>query len=318
MTSIAVQPQLSIEFDLPWVHNQRDRREFRRWLTILLVLTLAIGIGVPFVSLPERERADLEELPPQLARIKLKKPEVKIPPPPPPVIEDKPEPVPEPEVKEKAPEPEPRVEAPKPEPVQAAREKAKTSGLLAFSDAFADMRQAVDVSKLTQTTAIASGAGDAASIDRSLLTSKTGTRSAGVNVAAMSRETGGVALSGRETTRVETPVEQSGSGRQRVAQTPPSGERSIEEVRRVFDANKGAIFAIYNRALRKNPGLQGKVVLELTIAPSGAVTDARVVDSELDDPAVVNKIVNRVRLFDFGAREVGTTKINYPVHFLPS
>ena len=319
MTSIAIQPQISIEFDLPWVHNQRDRREFRRWLTILLVLTLVVGVGIPFVQLPERERAELEELPPQLARIKLQKPEVKIPPPPPPKVEEKPEPVPEPKAEEKPPEPKPKtVEPPKPERVQAAREKAKTSGLLAFSDAFADMRQAVDVSKLTQTTAIASGAGEAATIDRSLLTSKAGTRSAGVNVAAMSRETGGVALSGRETTKVETPVEQNGSGRERVAQVPPSGERSIEEVRRVFDANKGAIFAIYNRALRKNPGLQGKVVLELTIAPSGAVTDARVVDSELDDPAVVNKIVNRVRLFDFGARDVGVTKINYPVHFLPS
>ena len=95
-------------------------------------------------------------------------------------------------------------------------------------------------------------------------------------------------------------------------------DSSIEEVRRVFDTNKGAIFAIYNRALRKNPGLQGKVVLELTIDSSGRVTDCKVAETEITDAAVVAKIVSRVKLFDFGARDVKVTRINYPIHFLPS
>ena len=33
----------------------------------------------------------------------------------------------------------------------------------------------------------------------------------------------------------------------------------------VFDRNKGAIYALYTRALRDKPDLQGKLVLELTI-----------------------------------------------------
>jgi TonB family protein len=94
--------------------------------------------------------------------------------------------------------------------------------------------------------------------------------------------------------------------------------RSIEEIRRVFDANKGAIFAIYNRALRRDPTLQGKVVLELVIDPNGVVVDVRVVASELTDDTLVAKIVKRIRMFNFGAREVGTTTISYPVHFLPT
>ena len=64
--------------------------------------------------------------------------------------------------------------------------------------------------------------------------------------------------------------------------------------------------------------MQGKVVLELVIDPSGAVTDVRVVASELTDEALVAKIVSRIRMFNFGSREVGTTTISYPVHFLPS
>ena len=49
--------------------------------------------------------------------------------------------------------------------------------------------------------------------------------------------------------------------------------RSIEEIKLVFERNKGAIYAIYNRALREDPALQGKVVVELKIAPSGGVVD---------------------------------------------
>ena len=324
MNSIAVQPHVGMDFDLPWAKGRDDRKRFVRFLALFLSLTLVFGVVIPAIELPEVERAELEELPPQLARIKLEKPEVKIPPPPPPPqVEEKVEPKVEPEPpKEVAPKPVEKPPEVKVPTVADAREKAKVSGLLAFQDAFADMRDAVDLSSLKDTQAIQQGAGESASIDRSLLTAKSGQRSAGVNVAAMSRETGGVALSGRETTRVEVPEGSKGVGRQkkeRVAKdTGQPRERSIEEVRRVFDSNKGAIFAIYNRALRKNPGLQGKVVLELSIAPSGRVLDCKVLSSEIDDSAVVAKIVNRVKLFDFGARPVRQTRINYPVHFLPS
>jgi len=94
--------------------------------------------------------------------------------------------------------------------------------------------------------------------------------------------------------------------------------RSIEDIRRVFDANKGAIFAIYNRALRVDPSLQGQVVLELIIDPSGRVLDCKVVSTEIGDGDMVTKVVNRIRLFDFGKEDVGTTTISYPVHFLPT
>ena len=302
-------------FSLPWDINRDDIRNFNRLLAIC-VLAIVIGGGViPWLPMPEIDRETLEELPPQLARIMLEKPEPAPPPPPPkPEIkeEDKP-----PEVK---PEPEPVKEVvPEPEPTVAdAKEKAALSGLLAFQDTFADMRDAVDMSKLTDTGAIQQGSGDAATIDRSIMTSKHGTRSAGVNVTALSRDTGGIALAGRETTKVEAPIGSTGEGGVRKPRNVDSRQRSIEEVRRVFDSNKGAIFAIYNRALRRDPTLQGKVVLELVIDPSGQVTDCRVVASELLDDALVRKIVSRIRLFSFGKREVGVTTISYPVHFLPT
>ncbi len=86
----------------------------------------------------------------------------------------------------------------------------------------------------------------------------------------------------------------------------------------MLDSNKGAIFAIYNRALRQDPSLQGKIVLELQIDPTGRVLECRVVSSELPDQNLMEKIVSRIRLFDFGKRDVGTTTISYPVQFLPT
>ncbi len=303
------------QYDLPWTIGTLDRRRFNRLLTIFVGLVVLFGVVVPLLTLPEIKREELEALPPQLARIVIEKPAPVIPPPPP-VIKDEPKPVPQ-----KTPEkkPQPVVVKPIPQPTVAdAREKAAISGLLAFKDAFADMRDAVDVAKLNDTGSITRGTGEAATIDRSMLTSKHGTRSAGVNVSGLSRDTGGVALSGRATTKVDAPpgaVGAKGTHAQRVAD---ARERSIEEIRRVFDANKGAIFAIYNRALRQDGSLQGKVVLELKIDPTGQVLDCRVVSSELGDESLVGKIVSRIRLFDFGRKDVGTTTISYPVHFLPT
>lgn len=315
----------SSPYGLPWSIGEDESRRLRKFVTTCLLVIAVVGLVIPWLPVPEVEREELEALPPQLARIVMDKPEPVIPPPP--KVEPKPKPEqkavePEP-VPESEPKPEPEVQ-PKPverPPTEAdARRKAEVSGLLQFKDAFADMRDAVDVSKLNDTGAIQRGPGQSASIDRSLLTSKHASRSAGVNVAALSNDTGGVALSGRETTRVEAPptprAEKSESADEHHG--VDRRQRSIEEIRRVFDSNKGAIFSIYNRALRNDPTLQGQLVLELSIDANGRVVDCAVVSSELGDEAVVAKIVNRVRLFDFGPRDVATTTISYPVHFLPT
>jgi len=56
----------------------------------------------------------------------------------------------------------------------------------------------------------------------------------------------------------------------------------------------------------------------LTIAPSGKVTLCKLVSSELHDAALGQKISQRVKLFDFGAKDVETVTITYPIDFLPA
>jgi periplasmic protein TonB len=94
--------------------------------------------------------------------------------------------------------------------------------------------------------------------------------------------------------------------------------RSIEDIKLVFERNKGAIYALYNRALRDEPALQGKVVLELKIAPAGSVEGVRIVSSELKAEELEKKLLARIRQFDFGAKDVDVMVVTWPVDFLPS
>ena len=94
--------------------------------------------------------------------------------------------------------------------------------------------------------------------------------------------------------------------------------RDQNEIELVFQKNKGAINRLYQRALRQDPTLQGKVVLELTIAPDGKVIKCVVISSELNNPALEKRLVARVKMFRFKPRNVETVTVRYPIDFLPS
>jgi len=86
----------------------------------------------------------------------------------------------------------------------------------------------------------------------------------------------------------------------------------------VFDKNKGVIFGLYNRALRKDPTLEGKLVLRLTIAPNGTVTFCEIVSSELGDADLEAKLVARVKMFVFQAKDVEAITTTKPIDFFPA
>ncbi|NNC65152.1 MAG: TonB family protein, partial [Gammaproteobacteria bacterium] len=157
-------------------------------------------------------------------------------------------------------------------------------------------------------------------VERALITSRAGSGSSGINTAELSRGTGGQGLAGRATTQIESPIESFGPAGGDVSRAGVSDlpSRSREEIELVFDRNKGAIFALYNRALRQNPALVGKVVLELTIEPDGRVSDCAVVSSELGDPELERRLVQRVLLFQFEAKDVERITTTKPIDFFPA
>ena len=304
---------------LPWSSSSDQDRRFQAILRAMLAVFVVVALAVPFLPVPELEREELETLPPQLAKVILEKkeipkPEVKQPPKP--KVEKKPP------VKKKKPK-EKKIVKKKPEPVkkpvaslETARKKAATSGLLQFQDDLMEMRDSMNVAKLSGAN-ITRGTATAKKLDRSVITSQAKRKSGGINTAALSRDTGGVALSGRETTKVKSDLAVAKGLGQHALQKRDRSARSDEEIRKVMGRNKAAIFAIYNRALRSNPALHGKVTVSMVIEPSGKVSAVKLVSSELQDTKLERKLLARVRLILFGADDVIRTTLNYSFDFLP-
>jgi len=67
-----------------------------------------------------------------------------------------------------------------------------------------------------------------------------------------------------------------------------------------------------------DPTLEGKLVLRLTIAPSGEVTFCEIISSELEDSELERKLVQRVKLFRFEAKDVEAITTTKPIDFFPA
>jgi len=298
--------------ELPWALSEDEELRYRKILKRALLFLLLLSIVMPFLPIPQMSREQVEELPPRLAKLLLERQQQ--PPAPAPVVK-----APQPDAKKPAPVK--KIQPKKPERnVEAARAKAQRSGLLAFKDDLADLRASPTTNKLERAQLAkgpSAGSAPGRASERALITSSATGGSGGINTAKLSRDTGGSGLGGRSTTQVTSSVGESGGGAVRRGGSGIAG-RSLEEIKLVFDRNKGAIYTIYNRMLRNDPALQGKVVLKLTIAPSGQVLDCKIVSSELRSPEMERKLVARIKQFDFGAKKVDTMVVTYPIDFLPS
>jgi len=300
-------------YELPWEGDPESSDRFRKILRVGLILLVVFGLIFWLLPAPKKTHM-VESIPPRLARVMIEQ-KPKPPPPPPPVVE---------QPKPKPPEPDKKVAMVKP-PVdlkQQAREKAQKQ-LNQVKDELADLREQLDMTPLAQTKNLSGSVGADSHAERNLITSKAGQGSSGITTSSMGSRgfgTGAGSLTGHDTGAVASGIAQSGLNARGPSRTGSSGKaaRSREEIELIFDRNKGAIYSLYSRALRDQPELQGKMVLEFTISPSGEVTMCRVVSSELKDPELEKKIVARVRLFKFEAKDVETITTTKPIDFFPA
>ena len=307
------------EYRLPWTKHTGQERKFRRLLAVVFGVTFLLGAVWPWLPTPAVDPNAVQEIPPRIAKLLL---EQRPPPPPPPV---EPEPRPQPEVIK---EPQPEMVAdepppPEPEPEidvqQVARQQAQAA-LLPFTEDLAALTDSNILERVADKRPLTASVGQAVRNQRSMITSKVGTASRGISTANMSRNTGGSELAGRNTTEIESRVASIGrsAGGARRTGSSRKASRSREEIELVFDRNKGAIFALYNRALRMDPTLEGKLVLRLTIAPNGEVTFCEIISSELGDADLERKLVARIKMFRFEARDVEAITTTKPIDFFPA
>lgn len=266
--------------------DDSDRR-FRRLLLIFALPALIAGILIPLVDMPSLIKQVIT--PQRYAKLIQQQPEEK-----------------KPEEKKKE---EPKVEKPKltqEQKLEKARQRAQKQ--LKALDTLAELR---DISMPTVS----------APLQGNVITSTSNTNTFAASAA---RDSGGIGeigivdrgasttgLGDRSTTAVRSNIAGGKTG------AAPKLRRTEEEIQLVFDRNKGALYTIYLRELRVNPDAHGKLVVRLTIAPSGAVKGCTVVSSEFASDEFENKVVARVKLMDFGPKAVGDFTIDYPIVFFP-
>ena len=291
---------------LPWNRNSGEERLFLKTLLITMALALVLGLLVPLFDLPVPDRDRASKVPPRLAKF---------------LLERKRTPPPAPEVKreEKAKDEEKPAEEPREQARNKAREKAKQSGLLALADELSALRASDAASKAKGMSMLSSGGDQATRLGEGIIGSAA-QGSGGIDTSGYSRDTGKGGELGEHAVSKAEAVNPSlvAMAEEEFKHTKQPVGRDQENVIRVLDGNKGRIYAIYNRALRKNPLLAGKIVLELTIDPSGQVSKCRVVSSELQDKELEEKLVARIKMLDFGAEKVPAYTFEYPIEFLPS
>ena len=334
---------------MPWDPEGEDAKRFRKIIFLALLLSITLGGGTAFWKLPPREKYVAIEVPERL--VKMVKNE---PPPAPPKKEVKKDDKKPEDKKPDEKKPQEKVQVKPVETtvktptattaqVKEARKVAESSGMLAFKNNFSEMLNDDMPSELGSDAKITNAGrqnpGGAAGT-RSLIVAQANGGSGGIanfgvsrggsgNGSGSGRSGGGNGVgngSGRAITGGGYGVGKATSGiaagmgdADRPLSKGAGPGRTDEEIQIVFDKYKAALYRIYNRELRNDPSLRGKMVLALTIEPDGHVSACRVQSTDLNSEALSKDIVERVFKFNFGEKEgVPSTKILYPIDFLPA
>lgn len=297
---------------LPWSSDGRESARFGVILAVVVALFLVPALIIPNLHVPERERSEAERIPPRLAQL-VEAPK--------PVVVEVPEPEPEPEperaeaepvVADPEPRPETRGSTPPEQTTEQARENAARSGLFAMKDRLAALRAPEPSARPENRTA---NIGDAEAEVQQPIDDRSRVLAGSGGVQSREGPAREVALAEQSMQTVSAPREVA------VAPATPArpsvGERAMSNIRQVFDTQKSVLYGLYQRELRQDPTLEGKVTLELVIEPDGSVSACQVVSSELGNPALEQRIAMRVQMFNFGADNVETRKVRFPIDFLP-
>ena len=291
---------------------------FNKLATGALILALILSVVLSSIPVPKEPPVVRAKVPERVARY----------------IKERPKP----------PRAAPKVEQPRPpeqivsrpqraerKPLTAAEEKARArvqdKGLVALSGELATLADASRVNAMAART-LTGGAStkQAATLDTGILNGDARGTGQGPAVAQTLRagtanapkleqgQGGGQALLAKADTL-------KGSGAQpggQAAGRKGGGGRGNEDVAIVMDKYKSALYSLYNRARRNNPSLKGKIVLVITILPSGKVSNVVMKSNELNAPELEASLLARVRQFDFGPVGGEPFTVTVPVEFVPS
>lgn len=296
---------------MPWSRQGEDERRYRKIMAAVVSIILLFTTAVTLLRKPPEKHEEVV-IPDKIADLVVKKKE-----------QPKPKPV------EPAPS---ETQNTSPTPTEhattkeAAAASVKNQGVLG-AGGVNDLLASADDVKLGSDAHVSSNGkvagGDAGKAHVSVIGSQAAGGSGGIGAAGLSTGGVGTGSGGNSITGggVKVATVQSSTAAGVAAARPKAGAgpaRTDEDIQIVFDKYKAALYRIYNRELRNDPTLRGKMVLKVTIEPDGHVSACVVATNELS-AALAKEIVDKVLTFNFGAKPgVPPTRITYPIDFLPA
>jgi len=299
---------------LGWTPENSQDNYFNRLSVFVVFMAVVIGYVMSLINVPIEERKARTVVPERVAKFILQKEKPKI-------IKIKPKPKPKQlakvikRVKKKT-----KIDKPLNKVQKKARKKAESSGLLALSNELSDLMDTSAINAMVgKRVKRNSTAFQKATVNKSVLTKNASRGSGGVSKDKYITSVSKTVLTQAEKVAFRQSLALNGELKGKSHKTRRGNDvRSEEDVIFVMDKNKSKLHTIYRRARRSHPGLKGKIVLEITIAPSGKVLKVRIKSSELNDPKLESRLVARIKRFDFGSYAVQKVTVTFPIEFLPS
>ncbi len=312
MTAITEYNRLSLN----WSPENKTDFRFKVILLTVLTIVLATGFLASTIILPPQVRTVQTIVPERIAKFltENRKPKTVQP-------KQKPLPLPKPRLKlrvKKQPPNKTTKNKALTKAMKKARKKAEISGLLALNSELADLMDTNVISTMVSGRR-SKGSAKAISLDNSILARDMNSGSGGIGEKTQILTTSRTKLSNKELSNFRASLLANNTVSKPVRRAAAKASIRLEEqVTITFDQNKSKLYSLYNRARRKNPGLKGKLILEITIAASGEVENVKIVVSELNDPSLERRIIARVKQFKFGHSGEEKITVTFPIEFIPS
>ena len=112
-----------------------------------------------------------------------------------------------------------------------------------------------------------------------------------------------------------TTSSESGGGNKPIGRTQSDIEKRQEEITMAIEQGRSITYAIYQSALQRNNELRGRVVFEMIVTPDGAVGDASVISSDINDDAFLSELVVYLKGLQFPPRNIGNFVTTIPIDF---
>ena len=310
MTSLSINDStshLALDVVLPWHENEEQFEYFKKlakYIVIPLMIFLIVMPLLPdFTEKPEIIKKVVTQLaldPPEIVHVPEKAPE-------------------------KAP-PKPKPKASKKTTSDKAKAKPKSgdnsmANLAALSQQLSALSNAASAPKQQKKNVFVADSGKVQKSSRSLLGQKNATSSSsGLSASDVTINARGGQVLEHQSGDVESPIMAIELPTEEQYHYDPNqnSRRDMQSIRRTLERYKGSVYALYTKALRKNPELNGRFIFEFVILANGDISGLKLVSSELNEANLEAQMLKKIAGIKFGAADNIPTAVQYTFSFLPS